>query len=289
MTTTREHDSPPTPMKSASQDRHAVDNAQVPAELNLDLPTYQGPMDLLLDLIREHEVDIFDIPIALITAEYLRYLDQLQALDLTVGGEWLEMAATLVYIKSRTLLPPDPEEHDDELGPDPREELVRRLIEYQVFKWAAEQLDDRPQLQRDFFLPAPRAQEERQQVGPPKLREADISDLVAALRRVIEKQREEPHWAYEITREKLTLRGMILDISTILRDEPRIPFESLFGESRITRHRVVTTFLALLEMTKLRMIKLFQQRLGGPDTLIIERAVIDIVEVSQTLEFYDTP
>ncbi|TXD38183.1 segregation/condensation protein A [Lujinxingia vulgaris] len=275
-------------MKSAPGGPRAADNAQVPPELRLDLPSYQGPMDLLLDLIREHEVDIFDIPIALITAEYLRYLDQLQALDLTVGGEWLEMAATLVYIKSRTLLPPDPEEEDDELGPDPREELVRRLIEYQVFKWAAEQLDDRPQLERDFFLAAPKAREEREQVGPPKLREADIADLVDALRRVIEKQREEPTWAYEITREKLTLRGMVLEISSILRDEPRISFESLFSEGRLTRHRVVTTFLALLEMTKLRMIKLFQSRLGGPDTLIIERAVIDIVEVSQTLEFYDS-
>lgn len=259
---------------------------EVPPELRLDLPSYNGPMDMLLDLIREHEVDIFDIPIAMITARYLEYVDQMQDLDLHVGGEWLEMAATLVYIKSRMLLPPDPTEEEDE-GPDPRDELVRRLIEYQVFQWAAQQLHERPQLERDFFLAAPRAQEERRQAGPPKLREASLDDLVDALKRVIKAQREKPSWVYEITRENLTLRGVILEIATRLVDNPRITFDSLFEDVEFSRHRVVTTFLALLEMTRLKMIRLFQPRLIEDESLIIERAVIDIVEVSQTLEFHD--
>ncbi len=259
----------------------------VPPEFQLDLPSYSGPLDLLVDLIREHEIDIFDIPIALITRHYLNHVDQMQSLDLHVGGEWLEMAATLVHIKSKMLLPPEPDDEEEE-GPDPREELVRRLIEHQLFQWAADQLDERPQLERDFFLAAPKAREEREQVGPPRLQQANLFDLVDALKRVIEEQDEEQDWVYEITPEKLTLRGVILDIAAELSARPRIEFPDLFRGVKLDRHRVVTTFLALLEMTRLKMIRLFQPRLKDEtNALIIERAVIDIVEVSQSLDLPD--
>lgn len=260
--------------------------AHIPPELRLELPVYRGPLDMLLDLIAQHEVDIFDIPIALITNRYLSYIDQMKALDLHVGGEWLEMAATLVFIKSRMLLPPDPVE-DEEEGPDPREELVRRLIEYQVFQWAAEKLDERPQLRRDFFLPAPRVEEKPQKEEPPKLRQASLFDLVDALQRVIDAQKEKPEWVYEITKDRLTLKGVILEIAAVLAERPRMKFHELFHSDDLSRHRIVTTFLALLEMTRLNMIRLFQPRLSDDDDLIIERAVIDIVEVSQTLEFLE--
>ncbi|MFU8804075.1 MAG: segregation and condensation protein A [Bradymonadaceae bacterium] len=265
-----------------SRPRAEVSPPLVPRELRLDLPAFQGLMDLLLELIRKHEVDIFDIPIALITGEYLAYIDQFTALDLHIGGEWLELAATLVYVKSRMLLPPDPQA-DDEDGPDPREELVQRLIEYQMYKLVAEKLDERPQLARDVFLPASRAAEFIENLGPPKLRQASLVDLVQALQRVIEKNAHKPEFVMEITREKLTLRSVIRDIAGLLRDTPRIDFDTLFAGVTITRHRVVTTFLALLEMTRLKMIKLFQARLTE-NTLYIERAVVDILEVSQTLE-----
>lgn len=261
--------------------------ALVPPELRLDLPAYSGPMDLLLNLIREHEIDIFDIPIATITNHYLAYIDQMEALDLHVGGEWLELAATLVYIKSQLLLPPEPSEDPMEDGPDPRDELLRRIIEYQMFQWAAERLEERPQLKRDFFLPSPKAKEEKRDVGPPELKQASLFDLLDALKRVIEVKEEKPEWVYEITRDKLTLKGVILDIAAALKDRPRMTFDELFGGLEFTRHRLVTTFLALLEMTRLNMIRLFQPRLSDDDRLIIERAVIDIIEVSQTLEFQD--
>ncbi len=263
-----------------------IPHSDIPPELSLDLPSFRGPLDLLLELIRSQEIDIFDIPISLITRQYLQTLDQIQELDLQIGGEWLEMAATLVYIKSRTLLPR--EETDEDEGPDPRDELVRRLIEHQLFQWAAEQLDDRPQLRRDFFFAAPRGQEERLELGPPPLKQASLLDLVDALKRVMEEHRDDPDWVYEIRREKLTLRGVILDIAARLADTPRITFDELF-DGPLDRHRVVTTFLALLEMTRLNMIHLFQPRLSGDDRLIIERAVIDIIEVSQTLELSDAP
>ena len=260
----------------------------LPPELQLELPSYEGPMDMLLDLIREHEIDIFDIPIALITRRYLEYVEHLNALDLEIGGEWLEMAATLVYIKSQTLLPPEPDA-DEEDGPDPRQELVKRLIEHQMFQWAADRLDERPQINRDFMFAAPKAQQERQEVAQPELRQASLFDLVDALKRVIEVQEEDPEWVYEITHEKLTLRSVILDIADRLTESPRITFAELFDDVSLTRHRVVTTFLALLEMTRLDMIHLFQPRLDdeGQDELIIERAVIDITDVSQTLDFPD--
>ena len=258
----------------------------VPAALCLDLPSYSGPIDLLVDLIRQQEIDVFDIPIARITRQYLDSVKKMKALDLGVGGEWLEMAATLVYIKSKTLLPDEPDEDEDE-GPDPRDELIRRLVEHQMFQWAAEQLDERPQLQRDFLLAAPKAQDQREAVGPPKLRQASLFDLVDALKRVIDDDEDGPtEWAHDITRDKLALRSVISDVASRLQDEPRLTFRDLFVGVPRTRHRIVTTFLALLEMTRLDMIRIFEPRLDDrePAKLIIERSVIDIVDVSQSLD-----
>lgn len=271
---------------SRFQDSPNDDDASVPAPLRLALPSYSGPMDMLVDLIRTQEIDVFDIPIALITRQYLDQLDRMNALDLQVGGEWLEMAATLVYIKSKTLLPDEPDD-DEEQGPDPRDELVRRIVEHQMFQWAADQLDERPQLERDFLLAAPKAREQRRDVGPPKIQQASLFDLVDALRRVIDDHEEEPEWVIDLTREKLSLRGVIVDIANQMADSPRIEFRQLFEHRRLDRHRLVTTFLALLEMARLDMIRLFQPRLDDqdPPPLLVERAVIDIVEVSQELEF----
>jgi segregation and condensation protein A len=255
---------------------------QIPRELAVRLDSFEGPLDLLLELIRKHEVDIFDIPIALITEEYLRYVDHMEALDLQVGGEWLEMAATLIYIKSKMLLPQQ-EEDDEDDGPDPRSELVRRLIEYQRFKLFADKLDELPKLEHEVFTHRPQADEFEKLTGPPKLREAGLSDLVGALKRLVAQNKDNADWVVEMTREKLTLRRVMLDIASLLQDSPRVTFEQLFADHEFTRYRVVTTFLALLEMTKRKIIKLMQSRLDD-DKLYIERAVIDILEVSQSLE-----
>lgn len=251
------------------------------AGVQFRLPAYEGPLDLLLDLIRKHEVDIFDIPVALITDEYLRYMNASEALDLSLGGEWLEMAAMLVYLKSKLLLP-RPAAPDEDEGPDPRDELVQRLLEYQMYKAAAEALGDRPSLDRDVFLHPSRAAEFQAMSGPAPLREASIDDLMRALKRVVEASRKDGTWVYEVDSQKLTLRAVILEVAEILRDTPRVKFEALF-EDGVSKIRVVTTFLALLEMTRLKMLKLFQSRLHG-DVLWVERAVVDIVEVSQRLE-----
>lgn len=249
------------------------------------LPAYEGPLDLLLELIRKHEVDIFDIPIAKITDEFLVFIKASEVLDLGLGGEWLEMAAMLVYIKSKMLLP-KPETDDDEDGPDPREELVRRLLEYQKYKGAAEALDGRDMLSRDVFKHPQRASDFVPMLGPPPLKEASLNDLVRALRRIVDKSKTEGTWVYEVNSQKLTLRSVILEVAQILAERPRVDFHDLFEHVEMSRHRIITTFLALLEMTKLRMVKLFQSRLDGDEHFYVERAVIDIVEVSQELELH---
>jgi len=251
--------------------------------LSYRLPSYEGPLDLLLDLIRRHEVDIFDIPVARITDEFLAYMHAMEIFDLNLGGEWLEMAAMLVYIKSKLLLP-RPVAPEDEDGPDPREELVERLLEYQKYKAAAGALDGRPQLSRDVFTHAPRAGEYAELIGPPPLKEASLDDLVRALERIVQKSKADGTWVYEMNSQKLTMRSVILDIAMILAERPRVEFDELFENIELSRLRIITTFLALLEMSKLEMIKLFQSRLQG-DRLFVERAVLDIVEVSQELEF----
>jgi segregation and condensation protein A len=258
-----------------------------PRELSVRLDAFEGPMDLLLELIRKHEIDIFDIPIALITEEYLSYIETLEALDLEVGGEWLEMAATLIYIKSRMLLPPDENEDEEEQGPDPREELVRRLVEYQKYKLIAGKLDDMPQLDRDVFRhPDRHSREFRKMTGPPKLREAGVGDLMGALKRLIEKHEDDTDWVFEMTREELTLRSVMVEIAELLEDNPRVTFEQLFEDHEFSRYRVVTTFLALLEMTKRHIVRLLQAKLDD-NRLYIERATINIVEVSQSLDLPD--
>lgn len=256
-----------------------------PPELVVQLSAYEGPLDLLLELIRKHEVDIFDIPIALITEEYLGVIESVDDLDLEIGGEWLEMAAWLILIKSRTLLP-KPEKDDDD-GPDPREELVERLIEYQKYKQAASALDQRPLLNHDTFTHPPVHQFFEGRLGPPPLKDASIADLVSALQRVITRSKETGDWVYEVNSQKLTLRSVINDIAILLSETPRLRFDELFAGVEMSRHRVITTFLALLEMTKVKMIKLFQSKLDG-DEIWVERAVMDIVEISQELELSTT-
>jgi segregation and condensation protein A len=276
---------PPQESRSPEEEDQAADD-DVPVELRLDLPSFEGPMDLLLELVRDREIEIFEIPISEITDHYLACIDRMEELNLEVGGDWLQMAARLMHIKSRTLLPDDDEE-DDEEGPDPREELVRRLVAYERFKHLAEKLDDRPRLGSGTFTGPANLEEYRRDSGPPEVRDADVSDLIGAVRNLLEDSEDEEDFVYEMSREKLNIRTIALDIADRLDDSPRLTFDSLFGDGPPSRNRVVTTFVALLEMTRLGLIHLFQARLGAVDKLYVERAVIDIVEVSQSLDLGD--
>jgi segregation and condensation protein A len=226
--------------------------------LRVSLPAFEGPLDLLLHLIREHKVDIFDIPIALIAEKYNQSIAEMAALDLDVAGEFLVMAATLAHIKSRLLLPRteapgEAGEVAEEQG-DPRAELVRRLLEYQKYKDVALQLAETPLLDREVFARriTPAAAKE---VESAALAEVSVYRLIEALDRVLKAL--EPRVGHEVVRDQLTLSAAMQGITARLRPGERVSFFHLF-EGRRTRGAVVVTFLALLEMVKLRLVHIEQ-------------------------------
>ncbi|MFZ5875512.1 MAG: segregation and condensation protein A [Nitrospirota bacterium] len=228
------------------------------------LPVFEGPLDLLLHLIKEHRVDIYDIPIALITKQYLEYLDLLKELNLSVAGEFLVMAATLVQIKSRMLLPREEQPESAEPEEDPREELVRRLVEYQRFKDAAEALEDREAAWRDVFrrepTPLPQAEPAEYELG-----ELSVFDLLTSLRDVLDRVPDPA--ILEVTVETLTVRDRmtaIIERFDVLADGERVRFHELF-EGAATRTAVIVTFLALLELVKIHVLGLRQ---SGPSAEI---------------------
>ena len=224
------------------------------------LERFEGPLDLLLHLIKKHQVDIYDIPIALITKQYLDYLDMMQEMDLDIAGDFLVMAATLIHIKSRTLLPrPDPTQEDPE--EDPREALVRRLLEHQKFKAAAELLHDR-EIQRSAQWARP-DQRLADVVGePPEPEvEVDLFSLMAAFRQVLERARNRPQ-TY-LPAEYISIDSRIELLMARLTEGEAFGFEELFADVQ-TKPGIVVTFLALLEMIRLKLVRVFQQGGFGP-------------------------
>jgi segregation and condensation protein A len=228
-------------------------------EIKLDI--FEGPLDLLLYLIKKNEIDIYNIPIALITEQYLSCLDLMRSLNLDLAGEYLVLAATLIHIKSKMLLPPPDDEGEGGEGEeeDPRAELVRQLLEYQAFKEVALQLDQRPLLERDVFTRGDHAEEPPPQTGEEleedALVEVDVFELVTAFRRIIANLDLKED--LEIDTEKMSLTDRINEIMTRVADEGQVSFADLLGERR-DRRRIIYTFLAVLELMKLRMIRACQ-------------------------------
>ena len=219
---------------------------------------FEGPLDLLLHLIKKNEVSISDIPIATITEQYLATLEVMQAFNLDVAGEFLVMAATLIHIKSRMLLPLTDAEDDEEEGADPREELVRRLLEYQRFKDAADQLERREVLTRDVFV---RSVAPAEEVPAPGFREVSVFELLTALKQVLDRLPKDV--VHEVMLDKITVREKMTLLLDHLRAQGKTLFESLFAEVK-TRMEVVVTFLAMLELVKVRAIRIFQEEATGP-------------------------
>lgn len=217
------------------------------------LEMFEGPLDLLLHLIRKNEISITDIPIALITEQYLDYLKLMKELNLDGAGEYLLMASTLIHIKSKMLLPTSPEE-EEEGGEDPRAELVRRLLEYQTYKEAATELERRPLLDRDVFIrTVPLETEEPEQEE--KI-DVNLFELLEAFRRVLE--RAKPEIFHEVMLEQITVEERIQDILSLLQRENRsVAFYRLFPE-QASRKVIVVTLLAILELVKMKLVRVFQ-------------------------------
>jgi segregation and condensation protein A len=232
------------------------------ADYKVKLEVFEGPLDLLLYLIKKEEVDIYDIPIERITNQYMEYLTLMQMLNLEVAGEFLVMAATLMYIKSRMLLPVDQQVTDAEAeeGEDPRWELIRQLVEYKKFKDAAVQLSKREDEQANIFpRQAPDAGIEANKDVP--LAEVSIFDLINAFNDVLKKAtaREDFH---EILEERFTVSDKIEEILYTLRDRTEMIFTELFANAG-SRAEVVVTFLALLELIRMKRLKVQQAEAFG--------------------------
>jgi len=218
----------------------------------IKIPVFEGPLDLLLHLIRENKIDIYDIPIALITRQYLKYLEIMEELSLDIAGEFLVMAATLIYIKSRMLLPPD-EEASLEEQEDPRKELVQKLLEYQAFKEAAFSLKEKEEERTKVFRRGPLSADDE---PLPYLSDVSLFDLLSAFKKILDKA---PPEVVSITKETLTVKDKISFIMEMLEGKEAVRFEELFKES-ITRIHLIITFVALLELIRLGLAKAYQER-----------------------------
>jgi segregation and condensation protein A len=258
-------------------------------------PPFEGPLDLLLHLVKEHQVEIFDIPIARITESYLATLEALRQLDIDVAGEFLHMAAQLMLLKSRLLLPRTEVAEDatsaEDQGVDPRAELVRRLLEYQKYKAAGEELGSRDILDRTVFARRVRPERLAAADGPEGLADVSVFKLIEALDRAL--ANASPEKAHEILTDRLTISDAISRVAEVLRLQRRATFEELLSgapERRNTRADVIATFLAILEMAKLKLIRIYQASLddagAGSEILVEARDTLgDDVPASTTEDY----
>lgn len=221
---------------------------------DIQLENFEGPLDLLLHLIKKNEMDVHDIPMAEITRQYLSILDAMKTLNLDMAGEFLLMAATLLHIKSKMLLPKIIEDEQEEEEEDPRAELVRRLLEYQKYKDVSLTLESKPQLGRDLFA--------RVSAEPEVLENAEagfvavgLFDLLEALKDVM-KESPEPV-VHQVNMEQLSVTERINAILSELQGKESLAFNDLFSNG-LKRTEVIVTFLALLELVKLRMVRFMQ-------------------------------
>ena len=236
----------------------------------VELPQFEGPLDLLLHLITKHELDILDIPISFITERYLAYLSMMDTLSIDVASEYLVMAATLAHIKSKMLLPTPPSDQEDGLeeeAEDPRAELVRRLLEYQKYKQAALDLSERSRLGQDVFGRGPI---ESAPQGPAPLAPEGVFSLIDAFNRIL--ARRKIHIDHEVDFERISITERIAELADRLRERVRCTIDELVPEGGSVADLIVT-FLALLEMTRLRMTRLTQ--VGPLAELHVELAVSD--------------
>jgi segregation and condensation protein A len=218
------------------------------------LPIFEGPLDLLLYLIKKEELDIYDIPITKITDQYLEYLEFMKLLDLTIAGEFLVMAATLMHIKSRMLLPPDPNQEEEVIEEDPREELVRRLLEYKKFKEASEDLKNKEKEKTKTFM---RMAEPHIDIAPDDspFFEASIFDLITAFNKILKDVSKEAF--HEVVKDEFTVSEKIHKILHEMVKKPTVYFKELFSKLS-SKGEIIATFLALLELIRLKEVRIEQ-------------------------------
>lgn len=246
----------------------------------VNLPAFEGPLDLLLYLIRKNDLNIYEIPIAFITEEYLRCLDQMQELNIDLAGEFLVMAAELARIKSRLLLPIEGGDEEEE-GQDPAAELARRLLEYQRYKDAAQMLFKRPMIGREVFKHPPEKTIDEMTEVPV---ESDVYRLIQAFSDTLKRLPKKNF--HDVMVDRISVSQRIYQVMELLDKNEALGMEDLLPEN-LTKFDVVITFLALLEMAKLKMIQVYQE--GAFHRLLIRRKVAiagddDLTSQSQETE-----
>lgn len=241
--------------------------AAVPSPLNVQLEVYEGPLDLLLDLIRKQQIDIYDIPIAKITSQYLEYMQKAMELSIELSSEFVYMAATLIQIKSKMLLPRDPELEKISPEEDPRKELVDRLLEHERFKNAAEMLHQK-RLIEEAIWSNPQIKEFVSEEDEQGELAVTLYDLVRTLQTIMSRAKQRP--TYEIGKEDVTVPDMIRYLRTVLKEEisakSSIRAAELFERQR-SRRGMICLFLAILEMVRMQAVQLVQQEAFGDISL----------------------
>jgi segregation and condensation protein A len=247
--------------------------ANVPAP-PVKLEAYEGPLDLLLDLIRKQKINIYDIPIAKITRQYLDYLRLMEELNIDVAGEFVLMAATLIYIKSRTLLPPDPTAAAEEQEEDPRAELVQRLLEHEQFKNAAEMLKSKRTVEEATWS-HPGIDEFTEAEDEPGLA-ASVFDLISVFREILERAKKRPQ--IHVRREQVTVREMLEHVKQVMRERSGpVSIDDLVA-GYVWRQALIALLLALLELVRLRAIHLRQDELFAPITAVKSKRFEEIID-----------
>jgi segregation and condensation protein A len=253
----KEASTPQTNLIEASPEFAAAED-----QYKVKLPMFEGPLDLLLYLIRKEEVSIYDIPIARITEQYLEYVRAMRELDIGVAGEFLVMAATLIHIKTQMLLPRDPDATEQEIE-DPRAELVYQLLEHQKFKAAANVLHQRATMEAAAFTRPIDGDEENPEVA------ATLFQLFEVFKDVMDRRRAISE--IEIARDEMTMAEKIAEIRLMLNEQPEVSSRALFERAR-SRREMVLIFLAVLELVKELVIRLVQPKTFGDITIVRREA-----------------
>src|SRR6202166_1000683 len=239
----------------------------------INIPLYEGPLDLLLDLIKKQEMSIHDIQIAKITSQYLDYLHKLEELNVDVSADFIYMAATLIYIKSKMLLPPDPLASPEEQTTDPRAELVQRLVEHEKFKNAAQLLYQKQQIEENVWSKPDKSLYNDE--GTEGELVVSLVDLVKVFQQVLERRKEISR--IELQHEQFTVAQMIAALrAQILASEDSSVNLVQFFEACASRHAMIVAFLAVLEMVKLQAVALVQEKQFGA-ILLRKHKMFDVI------------
>ncbi len=246
-------------------------------EYKVVLKTFEGPLDLLYHLIEKNKVDIYDIPIAEITKQYIEYIESMKVLDLNITSEFLVMVATLLEIKSKMLLPSSNDDEDDlnEEGVDPREELIKRLLEYKKYKNAAEELKIKENVQKKVFFKPMEEIEQFIDFDQPKLEGVQLTDLFKAFNDLMRRQKldDDTFDITEIERDEITIEEAMKNLLEIISHSEKVRFQDLF-KNDLNKLQIIVTFLSILELIRLNIITFIQEYNFG-DILIFKKNTVE--------------